>query len=190
MELPMAGCRLPIEKKMGARTIFQIGNRKSKTANAFTLIEIMMVVAIMGLVLAMGMPAFLAAHREAPLRKAVNDVIELAARTRSQAILKNEETVMKFFPPTKQVSSSDVDTSKSLSRNNQAPVTSVQLDDNVDIRMLDVNLMEGKDNDEVDVHFYANGTCDEMTLVLASNGQYCRITLDPTTALAHADDIQ
>jgi len=56
--------------------------------------------------------------------------------------------------------------------------------------MLDVSLMEGKDTDEVDVHFHPNGTCDEMTLVLFSDGEYRRITLEPVTALAHADDVQ
>ncbi len=149
----------------------------------------MMVVAIMGLVLAMGIPALLSAHREAPLRKAVNDVIELCNRTRSQAILKNEDTMLVFHPPDKQVSSTDADSAQALSRNNQAPVTSIQFDDSVDIKMLDVSLNEGKDDDEVDVHFHANGTCDEMTLVLFSDGQYERIMLDPTTALAHADDV-
>lgn len=182
--------RLPVETQPAASPSIQIKNRKSKIKNGFTIIEIMMVVAIMGLVVAMGVPAFLSARREAPLRKAVNDVMELASRTRSQAILKNENTMMVFHPASKSISSTDADTAKSLSRNGQPAVTSVQLDDSVDIKMLDVNLLEGKDVDEVDVHFHPNGTCDEMTLVLFSDGQYRRITLDPTTALARADDIQ
>jgi prepilin-type N-terminal cleavage/methylation domain-containing protein len=182
--------RLPVETEAGLPVPFQIVRRKSQIVNAFTIIELMMVVAIMGLVLAMGMPAFLSARREAPLRKAVNDVMELAGRTRSQAILKNEDTMMVFHPLTKEISSTDADTAHALSRNGQKPVTSVQLPDSVDIKMLDVNLLEGRDSDEVDVHFHPNGTCDEMTLVLTSNGEYRRITLEPTTALAHADDIE
>ena len=39
----------------------------------------MMVVAIVGLMMATGVPAILSVTREAPLRKAVNDVMEFAA---------------------------------------------------------------------------------------------------------------
>lgn len=192
---PMANGVLPIERKNDFpfffQIVFQIVNRKSPIVNGFTLIELMMVVAIMGLVLAMGMPALLSARREAPLRKAVNDVLELASRTRAQAILKNENTMMVFRPLSKQISSTGADTARSLSRRGQQPVTSIQLPDSVDIKMLDVNLLEGKDSiDDVDVHFHPNGTCDEMTLVLMSNGEYRRITLEPTTALAHVDDVE
>jgi prepilin-type N-terminal cleavage/methylation domain-containing protein len=182
---------LPVERKNRFRFFLQTAPRLLPGGNGFTLIELMMVVAIMGLVLAMGMPALLSAHREAPLRKAVNDVLELASRTRAQAILKNEDTMMIFHPLTKQISSSGADAARSLSRRGREPVTSIQLPDSVDIKMLDVNLREGKDDiGDVDVHFHPNGTCDEMTLVLTSNGEYRRITLEPTTALAQADDVE
>ena len=49
----------------------------SLVTTGFTLIELMMVVAIVGLMMATGVPAILSVTREAPMRKAVNDVMEI-----------------------------------------------------------------------------------------------------------------
>src|SRR5438046_4714299 len=54
----------------------------------FTLIEIMMVVGILGMVLAMGMPAFVQSIRRDPLRQAVNDIEEACSKARAAAILR------------------------------------------------------------------------------------------------------
>ena len=48
----------------------------AKGGDGFTLIEIMMVVGILGMVLAMGMPAFIRSIRRDPLRQAVSDIEE------------------------------------------------------------------------------------------------------------------
>jgi prepilin-type N-terminal cleavage/methylation domain-containing protein len=44
IKLPIADCRLPVEKKSGACAFFQIANRKLKIANGFTLLEVMIAV--------------------------------------------------------------------------------------------------------------------------------------------------
>ena len=67
-------------------------NPKSKIRNpssirAFTLIEVMMVAAILGLIAAMGVPSILSAFHEEPMRKAVNDTLEILSHARAQAIL-------------------------------------------------------------------------------------------------------
>src|SRR5256712_4790 len=55
---------------------------------AFTLIEIMMVVGILGMLLAMGMPAFIQSIRKDPLRQAVSDIETACSKARAAAILR------------------------------------------------------------------------------------------------------
>src|SRR5437016_7514558 len=55
--------------------------------NAFTLLELMIVVGIMGIVLSMGVPLVYRLRHEAPLRKGVKDVIEVCSYARALAIL-------------------------------------------------------------------------------------------------------
>ena len=54
---------------------------------AFTLIEIMVVVGILGMVLALGVPPFVRSMQKDPLRQAVSDVTEACSDARAKAIL-------------------------------------------------------------------------------------------------------
>src|SRR5213592_5148545 len=56
--------------------------------DGFTLIEIMMVVGILGMVLVMGMPAFIQSIRKDPLRQAMSDIEEACNKARATAILR------------------------------------------------------------------------------------------------------
>jgi prepilin-type N-terminal cleavage/methylation domain-containing protein len=151
----------------------------------FTLLELMMVVGIIGLVVAMGVPAILSVTHEEPLRKAVNDTLEICAHARAQAILSGQPTTVIFHPLTRQLEFSDGGKLKAPPlRPGQAPVNSATYDENVEIAMLDINLMDFGASDTAFVHFSSNGTCDEMVLVLHSGDQWRKITLDPVTALA------
>ena len=58
------------------------------------------------------------------------------------------------------------------------------LPDNVDIAMLDINLLDYGAAEAARVHFFPNGTCDELTLVLHSGDEWEKITLEFSTALA------
>src|SRR6185369_16125084 len=66
-----AGGRIPVAREKG-----------------FTLIEIMMVVGILGMVLVMGMPAFIQSIKKDPLRQAMSDIEEACTRARAAAILR------------------------------------------------------------------------------------------------------
>ena len=172
---------------------------------AFTLIEIMMVVAIMGLMMTIGVPAILRTTRQEPMRKAVNDVMEICSHARAQAVLQGVTTMVVFHPQSRQVAIAGVETANLADNSAQSVVptsgskpstdgtpllNSTQFADSITIDMLDINLLEYKDADEARVRFFPNGTSDEMTLVLHSGDQYLKITLEVTTGLASVGAIQ
>ena len=65
---------------------------------AFTLIEVMIVVAIIGLMAAVSAPSLFAMLQKDGMRKAVGDVTDLLGSARAQAILKGETTYVEFHP--------------------------------------------------------------------------------------------
>jgi len=57
-KLPIANYRLPIEESEGFGHLFQIENRKSKIANGFSLVELLVVISIITVVVAFTVPAY------------------------------------------------------------------------------------------------------------------------------------
>jgi prepilin-type N-terminal cleavage/methylation domain-containing protein len=161
---------------------------------AFTLIELMMVVAIIGLMMATGVPAILSVTREAPMRKAVNDVMEICSHARAQAILQGQTMTVVFHPRLRQVALSGSTGASAPSapatRVGKAAVNAAEFDPSVVIEGLGINNFDYTESDEARVRFFANGTSDEMTLVLSSGGEYRKITLDVTTALASVGNVR
>jgi prepilin-type N-terminal cleavage/methylation domain-containing protein len=153
-------------------------------ARAFTLMELMVVVGIIGLVAAMSVPSILEMRREAPMRSAVNDVLELCERARAGAVLKNTTTAIMFHPITGQAELQGGDVNGALStRLGKGPVTTTRFDPSVTVEKLVINLKDWTLADGAPVQFYENGTCDEMTLVLSCAGEQDMITLELSTAL-------
>lgn len=147
--------------------------------------ELMVVVGIIGLIGAMALPSILQMRREAPMRGAVNDVLELCERARAGAVLKNTTTAVVFHPrPPVSASVEGGDDNSALStRLGKGPVTSTLFDPSVTVEGLGINLKDWTDADSAPVHFYENGTCDEMTLILACAGERDMITLELATGL-------
>ena len=69
-------------------------------------------------------------------------------------------------------------------------VNATELDPSVVIEGLGINNLDYTESDEARVRFFANGTSDEMTLVLSSGGEYRKITLEVTTALASVRNVR
>lgn len=176
--------------------------------SAFTLIEIMIVVGIMGVVLTMGVPIVYKAWHKAPMSQAVSDVVEVCSNARALAILQGRQVDVIFHPREGRFEVGSSPVTKSVQGPSSAgqppPVSafststgsppssglSARLSDKVQIEMMDINKLphEFRDDEVAHVRFFPNGTCDELTLILVSDQNERReITLEITTGLASVE---
>ncbi len=170
-----------------------------RSIQAFTLLELMVVVAIMGIILVMGIPAIReATHREA-LTQATRDITEGCKDARARAILSGKPAELRISPKDGHIEVGDAsyaatDTppdagvavaADDTAGNVRKPAAySAQLSDQIGIEMLDINFVESKDDEIARVRFYSNGTSDEFFMVLKSDsGERRQITLEVVTAL-------
>jgi prepilin-type N-terminal cleavage/methylation domain-containing protein len=169
-------------------------------ARAFTLIEIMIVVAILGIVLAMGAPSFVQVLSKEPLRQAVSDVTETLSHARAIAILQGIST-QAVFRGDGQLAVKAIPGPGNARRGGEASdgvvteeeamegevLLSRQLHPDVAITMLEVNFRSQMERESARVRFHSNGTCDDFTIVLESRGGVRLITIDPITSLADVE---
>jgi prepilin-type N-terminal cleavage/methylation domain-containing protein len=176
----------------------------------FTLIEVMIVVAIMALVACIGIPAIYHAMHPASLQTAVENVVSACAKARARAIWESAPVDLRWNPSKGEYQivsapkdAAPVDTAATPAPGSvpdaaASPVvgrfgeeakpadgSSGQINDRVNIDMFEVNFRPCKDDDEARVRFYPNGTCDEFTIVLRSldTGESRKISLELVTAL-------
>lgn len=161
----------------------------ASSRGAFTLIEIMLVVAILGLVLGISVPSFVRAYHKEPMRKVLVGVMEACAAARAQAIIQGK-TVSLVFQPHEGTFSVEGGTTAAAALKPGAS-TSGQIDESVAIEMLDVNLIEFREADVAQIRFFANGTCDEFTLILRSDrNEWRKLSVESTTGIVSVGDVQ
>ena len=174
--------------------------RASTAPNGFTLIEIMVVIAIMGLVMAMGMPSIISAFKREGMRKAIYDVEQVCQTARADAIFHNHTTWVYFYPQpadrrfqlggdpvTGGAALADVASFGTNSAGGSA--TSGVLPEGVQMAMLDINQQDFAESPWGRVRFFPNGTCDEMVLVLHFKDQFRKISLEYSTAMTDVTEV-
>jgi type II secretory pathway pseudopilin PulG len=156
----------------------------------------MVVVGIMGLILAMGIPNIYQLAKKEGMRRAVNDMTEVCSNARAQAILQGRQVDVIFHPvdrrfeigsgaapvaPGLDVGEGEAKPSPALA---PGTGTSGVIPEDIYLEMLDVNLLEYNQSEWTRVRFFPNGTSDEMTIIFRSDkNEYRKLSLEPTTGL-------
>jgi len=177
----------------------------TRRAFAFTLIEIMVVIAIIGLIASIGVPSIFQIFRKEGMRRAVSDVQQLLGDARARAIYSGQTVRVVFHPAEKRLEIASAPASTSPVLQAGAPAknpevappaatpsgspSSVILPDNVDIAMLDIDMLDRGGDEVASVDFYPNGTSQELTFILHSGDEWEKITLEFSTALASAGPV-
>lgn len=165
--------------------------RKQK---AFTLIEMMIVLAMAALFMAIGVPQFMRSLNKEGFRKATSDLMEGFSTARAKAILSGGMAELVIRP--KDMSISVI--GGGVSQENQekgpkieSPSFSAQMPTGVYWEILGVNNVELQEEEEVRVRFFPNGTCDEFDAVFRGpNGEMRRVTLEVITGIADMETVK
>jgi len=175
--------------------------KKAHSRRAFTLIEIMVVVGVLAIVLAMGVPPFIRMMRKDSLRQAVSDIEEACSKARAEAILHGVPTEVVLRAADGQVTVApvpDSPTGKTVAGEesseqppadaaSRSPIFSARLHQDIAVTLLYVNLKNRMEAEESRVHFYPNGTSDEFTIVLEGAQGVEKISLECVTGLASVE---
>jgi prepilin-type N-terminal cleavage/methylation domain-containing protein len=181
-------------------------------SRAFTLLELVVVVAVMGIILMMGIPAIRSATHRDPMAQAVVDILDACQGSRehpgarSLAILRGRKMELRIFPQERRIevgeASSGANPGATQDNSAEAPADappkpadsagfSAQLSDRISFKMLDVNFIDCRNEEEATIWFYPDGTSDEFNVILVSDtGEARRITLDIVTALPQVVNLQ
>jgi prepilin-type N-terminal cleavage/methylation domain-containing protein len=144
-------------------------------AAAFTLIEIMMVVAIIGLTLTMSIPSFHHMLQREGMGKVERDMVQACQEARRAAIMNNQTTDLVIRP---------LDHTFSV----PGAFDLVTIPNDINIEALGVNFNPMETQDEARVHFNPKGTSDEFVIILhGPDGSYRTIYLDCVTALVRVE---
>ena len=155
--------------------------RHSSFTRAFTLIEIMVVVAIMGIILAAGIPSLYGFFHKEGIRKTMNDIVETCQSARAKAIMSGSYADLIIHPRDGKLEVSGGAPSGGYgSWAHSAKIEGAKLYAlRINNSREDLSQVE-----EVRVRFYPDGKCEEMTLLLMTDKNEMRgINLEITTSL-------
>lgn len=163
---------------------------------AFTLLEIMIVVGIMGIVLTMGVPIVWKVFHRSDMSKAIFEMQELCRNARARAILQGVQTQLVLHGGDGGISieggagSAPAAATGVLSPSAPAggAPTSTHLPDGVAIFKFLVGGVDCMHMEMARVRFFPNGTCDDFVMQLVSDrAERVEISLEVTTSLADVE---
>jgi len=145
----------------------------------------MVVIAIIGLVAAMGLPNIIRAVQKEGMRKAVSDFQDVCFAARERAIVGRQKTSVLIHPAEGTFS---VDGAAAGSTSN-GKVAASKLPDSIKFALLDIFRQDYLESDWARIFFYPDGTCDETVMVFLGRGESEKITLDYATATPIVSDV-
>jgi prepilin-type N-terminal cleavage/methylation domain-containing protein len=173
---------------------FSLSSRISPSPG-FTIIEIMVVIAIIAIVMTTSIPMMWKALQKDDLARAVNDVMEGCKLARDRAILngatyefivtgKGDMSVAPA-PQQRPHSGGETPAPSNASQPNGSLMAGFprHLGEEVIIQLIGVNDIELMDEPEAHVRFFPNGTSDSFTIVFMWHGAQRTVTTDIVTGL-------
>jgi prepilin-type N-terminal cleavage/methylation domain-containing protein len=154
-------------------------------SHGFTLIEIMIVCAVLAIVLTFSLPRLISAQAGEPLQRALKELTEACSHARARAILGGKPTQLVFRPEQGSFSVEGGGGGGGKPGGAKGGGLSGQFDESLMVEMLDINLQEFRQEPLAVVTFYPNGICDELTIVLRShNNEWRKFSLEGATGLS------
>jgi prepilin-type N-terminal cleavage/methylation domain-containing protein len=185
------------------RRVGSSGSLCGSRMRGFTLIELMIVIGIVAIIVATGVPPFVRALRKEGLRKAVSDVVEGCSHARAQAILHGAPAELVIRAEDGQITVRPLSTASRsgdagesalnsgvASRSGALSAFKANLPDDIAVSFLYVNFKDQMENPEARVRFFPNGACDEFTMILSATTGEQKISLDVITGLANVTTIR
>jgi prepilin-type N-terminal cleavage/methylation domain-containing protein len=178
---------------------------------AFTLIEIMVVCAIIGIVMTIAIPSIYRQLHPESMQKAVTDVLEACSHARAHAVLNDTITELVIRPADRQIEvvqgstapppqadrleSHDVSgqewrmPERAAASSGGGGIFTAKLADRIQIEGIRLNFLDFTEDEVVRVRFYPNGTSDEFSLFLFHDqtGERRQIALEVVTAIADVE---
>ena len=149
--------------------------------HGFTLVEMMIVIGLVGILAAFGIPSVVSSLNKEGMRKAVSDVIEGCSFARAAAVFSGQSAQLVINPKEKTFT---ITAGGGASADYKIDFKAT-LPDEIQIEILGVNFVELQDAEVARVQFHPNGTSDEFAMILRSDQQEVRkIELDVVTGLA------
>lgn len=180
-------------------------------SGAFTLIEIMVVCAIIGIVMTIAIPSIHRQLHPESMQKAVNDMLEACRDARAHAVLTDTTAELVIRPQARQIEvvetrtaapQADPVASPSVSgeewrmpepesASSGPAIATYRLSNRIFIEAIGLNGWDWTEDEVVRVRFYKDGTADQFNIVLGSDrGEQRMVFTDVVTGLADVETEQ